>query len=595
MSKVSSGAEAGQWALGELYSSLEDPALEQDRVRATELAEAFVSRYRGKVGGLSAAELLTALQELEELTRVTSRPEHYASLCFSVATDQVETRRAHAAAQSFSAQVQQQLAFFSVELKGLGEERFAQLMSGPELSNYRHYLAFQRIFAPHTLSESEERTILRKDVTGKSAWVNLYTQLTSGLLFKMVIDDEEKMLTRGELLVYASDPDRSLRAQARASIFAGYEPHHEVLPFVFNTLFEDHRAEMAERGYEDAMSYTVLSDDLAAPVVNALLDTCTENMDLVHRYQALRKRLLALDDYGSHDLRAPMFGEEPSFTWEEAQELVVQAFTAFDPQAGAIARRFLDEDWVHVFPARGKRSGAFCSPGYPPEHPWVMLNFAGKLYDVITLAHEFGHALHFYLSLEQSPLNYWTGIPLAETASVFAELWLHEHLVGSCTERRLRCQLLDHQVQSAVMTGFHQVAYVNWERRAHLARAKGVVSREQLGALWAEEQLRLWGPDVALEDFERDRWMQIPHFVFARFYCYSYAFGKFLTLGLHGLWRERGSAFVAEYLALLRAGGSLAPTELLAELGLDLADPDFWQGGCDVVRGHLEELEAVAD
>jgi oligoendopeptidase F len=136
---------------------------------------------------------------------------------------------------------------------------------------------------------------------------------------------------------------------------------------------------------------------------------------------------------------------------------------------------------------------------------------------------------------------------------------------------------------------------VNWERRAHQARADGVVSREQLGDLWAEEQGRLWGPDVAIQDFEHDRWMQIPHFVFARFYCYSYAFGKFLTLGLHGLWRERGSAFVADYLALLRAGGSLTPMELLQPLGLDLAAPDFWQRGCDVVRGHLEELEAVAD
>jgi oligoendopeptidase F len=594
MSESVSGVQDGEWDLSDLYSSLQDPRIEADRQRATALAEDFGRNYRGRIGSLSGAQLAAALGELEEITRVTNRPEHYASLRFAVATDQEETQRAHAGAQTFSSEVQQQLAFFPVELGALGEERFAQLLAGTDLGNYRHYLGYQRLFAPYTLSEAEERTILRKDVTGKSAWVNLYTQITAGLLFEMEVDGETKMLCRGELIVYGSDPDRCVRERARTSLYSGYEPHHEALTFVFNTLFEDHRAEMAERGYDHAMAYTVLKDDLDATVVDALLETVTANMDLVHRYQGLRKRLLGLDDYATHDLRAPLFGEEPSFTWEEAQALVIQAFTAFDPQAGAIARRFLDERWVHVFPARGKNSGAFCSPGYPPEHPWVMLNFAGKLYDVITLAHEFGHALHFYLSLEQSPLNYWTGTPLAETASVFAELWLHEHLVGSCSDRRLRCQLLDHQVQSAVNTGFHQVAYVNWERRAHQARAQGIVSSQRLGELWAEEQGRMWGPDVAMAEFDLNRWMQIPHFVFARFYCYSYAFGKFLTLGLHDLWRERGSEFVVDYLGLLRSGGSRAPMQLLQPLGLDLADPAFWQRGCDVVRRYLEELEDVA-
>jgi len=595
MSEHSASGQDGNWDLSGLYTGPADPALAIDRSRSAELVGAFVSSYCGRVAELDAAGLCEAFQALEEITETANRPEHYASLRFAVATDDEDRRSAHVAAQSFGAELQQKLAFFAVELKGISDERLEELLAGPELANYRHYLSYQRVFSPHTLSEAEERTILRKDVTGKTAWVNLYTQLTSGLLFKMVVDGEEKMLTRGELSTYGTHPDRSLRAQARDSVFAGFEPHQEVLTFLFNTLFDDHRAEMSERGYDDVMAYTVLKDDLSAPVVKALLETATDNMDLVHRYHDLRKRLLGLDDYGDHDVRAPLFGEEPSFTWEEAKDLVVRAFDAFDPQAGAIARRFLDERWVHVFPSKGKSTGAFCSPGYPPDHPWVMLNYSGKLHDVITLAHEFGHALHFYLGMEQSPLNYWTGLPLAETASVFAELWLHDHLVSTCTDARVHRQLLDHQVQSAMTTGFHQVGYVNWELRAHRARAEGVLSRHRFGDLWEEEQGRVWGSAVTLADCQRDRWMQIPHFVFARFYCYSYAFGKFLTLGLHSLWRERGSDFVADYLRLLRAGGSRAPADLLAPLGLDLAAPDFWQKGCDVVRLHLEELEAVAD
>ena len=143
------------------------------------------------------------------------------------------------------------------------------------------------------------------------------------------------------------------------------------------------------------------------------------------------------------------------------------------------------------------------------------------------------------------------------------------------------------------MTGFHQIAYVNWELRAHRARVEGTLSRERLGEFWNEEQRKMWGEQVGIADFEGNRWMQIPHFVFARFYCYSYAFGKFLTLGLHARWKELGPEFVALYLQLLRRGGSLNPEDLLRPLGLDLADPQFWQQGCDVVRAQLDELESA--
>jgi len=374
---------------------------------------------------------------------------------------------------------------------------------------------------------------------------------------------------------------------------AGYSPHAPVLTFVFNTLFEDHRSEMAERGYDDAMAYTVLKDDLDASVVETLLDVTSTSMPLVHRYHALRKRTLELADYGTHDLRAPAFGAEPLFEWDEAKELVVRAFTAFSPEAGAVATRFLQQGWVDVFPRKGKTGGAFCSPGYPPEHPWVMVNFTGKLDDVFTLAHELGHALHFSLSLEQGALNYWTGLPLAETASVFAELWLHEHLMATRDDADLRRKLLDRQIQAAVGTAFRQVAYIHWERRAHAARAEGMVSAEEFGRLWAEEQRRLLGEAVVLQERDHTRWMRIPHFVFARFYCYSYAFGKLLTLGLADLWREEGSSFVESYMALLRAGGSETPAELVAGLGIDLGDRSFWERGCAMVEHYLDQLEEL--
>ncbi|HCP46333.1 MAG TPA: hypothetical protein DIU15_09840 [Deltaproteobacteria bacterium] len=592
---VAEAVSQGTWNLSELYGGFDDPRLAADQQRARDGASAFVSRYRGRIGALDASEFLAALREFEAITALTGKPGHYASLRFSVSTDVPEVQAAYAQAQAFEAEINQELAFFTVELSSIPLQQFEALADSQELRPYRHYLHFQRMFTDYTLAEDVERTILRMQVTGRDAWVNLYTQVTSSLEFEVEVAGQLRVLTSSEVRALATDVDRSLRDRALQATVEAYEPHTPVLTHVFNTLFEEHRSEMTERGYDDVMDYTVLKDDLAPDIVDALLDVTTGHMPIVHRYHALRKRVLGLDDYGMQDVRAPAFGEEPQVSWERASELVVEAFTGFSPEAGDIATRFLTQGWVDVFPRKGKRGGAFCAPGYPPEHPWVMVNFTGKTDNVFTLAHELGHALHFTLALEQSPLNYWTGLPLAETASVFAELWLHEHLMSVSDDPKLQRQLLDRQIQGAVGTAFNQVAYIHWERRAHAARAESVASAGDFGRLWSEEQSRLLGDAVLLQDRDQHRWMRIPHFVFARFYCYSYAFGKLLTLGLADLWREQGAVFVSDYLALLRAGGSMTPSELVTELGIDLSDREFWERGCSVVDRYLIQLEELVD
>ena len=581
------------WDLSDLYAGPADPAIEADKAAAIAAADAFGATYRGRIGQLSGRELRAAFEAFEALIRVAGRPRHYASLRYALAADDPAAQAAVASAQAFGADLEARLAFWSVELKAVTGERLAAMEDVASVDPYRHYLEYQQQFAPFTLTEEAEATTSRKDLTGKVAWVNLYTQLSAGLEFQIEVDGEAKTMTRGEVRALMLHDDREVRDRAVDSIANAFEPKREVLGFVFNTLFEDHRLEVAARGYDGPMHYPVLHDDLQRPVVDSLLQTATASFPLVHRYHALRKRVLDLPDYGTQDLRLPAFGQEPAVAWPRASELVLEAFDSFDAEAGTIARRFFDERWLDVFGRKGKTSGAFCSPGLPPSHPWVLLNYADTLDDVFTLAHELGHGLHMVLSCEQTPLNYGSGTPLAETASVFAELWLHERLMKDATDPALRRQLLDRQVRDAVGTAFHQVAYINWERRAHLGRTGGVLSGPDMCRMWTEEMARLLGDGVVQKERDGWRWITIPHFVFARFYCYSYAFGKLLTLALHGLWKERGPEFVTSYRALLAAGGSRAPADLFGELGLDLADPGFWQRGCDVVEGWVDELESL--
>ena len=582
-----------RWDLTDLYSGPDDPRIATDQAEALAAAEAFARRFGGRLADLDGSGLAEAFVAFEELMRGVHRPRHFASLRYAVAADDAEAQAALARAQVFGSRIDQLLAFWGVELKGLSDEHLEGLDGAEALENWRHYLVFERQFAPYTLTEPEERTISLKDVTGKTAWVNLYTQLTSSLRFEVEVDGEVRSLTRGEVDALSVRPDRDLRERASVAFAEGFAPRREVLTFAFNTLFEDHRLETAARGYDDVLQYSVLSDELDRGVVDGLLTSATAGFDIVHRYHALRRQVLDLSDYAAHDLRIPAFGAEPQVPFVEAKRLVLTAYERFSPRAATLARRFFDEGWVDVFPRPGKASGAFCSYGYPPDHPWVLLNHTDILGDVFTLAHELGHGLHGMLAQAQTPLNFHGGRAMAETASVFAELWLHELLMEEADDA-LRLQLLDRQVRDAVGTAFSQVAYVNWERRAHAARAGGVVPGETYSALWTQEMQRLMGDAVALEERDGWRWIAIPHFVFARFYCYSYAFGKLLTLGLHALWKEQGDRFVHDYLALLAAGGSRSPAELVGALGLDLSDPAFWQRGVDLVRGYLVQLEDLA-
>ena len=583
-----------RWNLDSLYTSPDDPQLAADRDGALARAQAFSDAYRGKVATLDGAQLRAALDELAGIRAQFIRHVRYASLRVSVDSESAERLAAHAAAQSAMSTLNQRLAFLGVELSKLTAEHYAGLDGAEHLEDLQWFLDQEILFAPFTLSEDAEKTIARKDVNAKQAWVDLYMQTCSAMSFPMEVDGEVKQMTRSEVSSLRLHADRDVRRRAMESLQSTFADSAHVLTFCFNTLFDNHRSDMEARGYPDVLHYTVLRDGLTPEIVRALIDTVTDQFPAIsHRWHGIRKRVTGLEDYGFEDTYHPVFGEEPASPWSQARDLVVDAFRAFDDSAGDWAQQALDDGWVDVFPRKGKRSGAFCSSAVSPDHAYVMLNHANTLDDTFTLAHEFGHAYHFTLAQKQHTLNFYCGTPLAETASIFAELWLHEHLMAD-GDAALKKKLLARQIDDAMGSAIRQITYINFELRAHARRAEGVATAEEYSAIWLEELGRMMGPDVEL-DGARDQWwwIMVPHFIFARFYCYAYAFGKLLTLALFGVWQERGDAFIGQYQELLGSGGSRPPAELVAKLGLDLADPQFWQRGLDVLSGYMDQLEEL--
>lgn len=581
-----------RWNLDDLYTGPSDPAIKDDGRQALLRAAEFRERFRGKVSRLDAEGLAGLLTAYEEILRLVRKPGQYASLRFAVATGDEAAQAELGLAQQLESEVNQELAFFHVELKDLAVRELLDGADAATLAPWRHYLEQQITFAPFTLSEEAERTVARKDLTGKTAWVQLYQQQLAAVMPEVKLAGGPQVLTRAEAMALRSDPDRSTREAATEALAESLRPLRPTLSFIFNTLFDDHRSDTSARGFPDVMRATVLQDDLDPAVVEALIDTVTRHRGVVARWHRVRARALGIADYGTQDLLVPAFGDEPKLSWDEARTWVQEAFDRFGPRAGAWARAYFERGWIDVFPREGKQPGAFCSPSYPPDHPYVLLNFTGRLDDAFTLAHELGHGLHFCESMVQRPVHYWTGMPLAETASVFAEMWLADLLTERRPDPTFRLQLLDRAIGDTVRTGFHQIAYVQWERAAHAARAEGAVPVERFCGLWDEHWGGLFGDAVTRKERDRWGWIAIPHFIFARFYCYSYAFGKFLTLSLYDLWKERGEAFTGPYLDLLAAGGSEAPHTLLSRMGIDVADPAFWARGCQVVERQVDAMEA---
>ncbi len=344
------------------------------------------------------------------------------------------------------------------------------------------------------------------------------------------------------------------------------------------------------------MEPTLLANELSPRVVELLLSSVEAHYGLAQEYYRLKASLLGLEgDFRYHDVSAPYQKVDRKYSFTEAKELVLGAFGRFHPLAGEVAATFFAHEWIDATPRPGKRGGAFCSGMLPAYHPYVLLNYVGRLEDVFTLAHELGHGIHFYLARVQTPLNFSPTTPMAEVASVFGEILLSGHLRDLETDPVVRRDILSGMIEDAIATIFRQTMYTRWEQKAHALRARGVATGEEYSALWAEENARLYGDSVVFDPLDRWGWITIPHFVHYRFYCFSYSFGHLLTYALYRRYQEDAAAFPPKYLELLSAGGSDRPERLLELVGLDPLEPMFWEQAFQVLRGLLDEFKAAVN
>jgi oligoendopeptidase F len=275
--------------------------------------------------------------------------------------------------------------------------------------------------------------------------------------------------------------------------------------------------------------------------------------------------------------------------------MVHESYRGFSPQLGDVVQRFFDESWIDGPVRPAKRGGAFCAYTVPSVHPYVLLNYTHKRRDVMTLAHELGHGVHAALAARQGIFHMGTPLTMAETASVFGETLVFGRLLEDAATPESRLSLLAESIEGSIATVFRQVAMNRFEHLAHTERREeGELSLDRIGELWAASQEELLGDAVEVTPGYRSWWSYVPHFIATPGYVYAYAYGQLLALAVYGRYEEEGEAFVPAYLELLSSGGSRSPEELGRIVGVDLADPGFWDKGLALVERQLEAAEAAA-
>ncbi|WP_208976049.1 M3 family oligoendopeptidase [Pseudovibrio exalbescens] len=589
--------EMGQlprWDLSVLYPSMDDDSVHRDLERAQNEAEAFEAAYKGKLAEIakdSGASLAKVIREYEALEDLMGRIASFAGLCYTENTTDPKRQKFYGDVQEKLTASSVHLLFFTLELNRIEDVVLDTAAENPELAHFKPWLDDIRKERPHQLDDKIEQLFHEKHVSGAAAWNRLFDETISASRYE--VDGQELSIEPTLNLLQDHDPaKRKAAAQALSKTFA---KNLSVFTLITNTLAKDKETFDRWHNFEDVADSRHLANRVEREVVDALVAAVREAYPrLSHRYYAMKARWLGTEQMNFWDRNAPLpQADTRTIPWDEARQTVLTAYGKFSPELADIAKRFFDNNWIDAPAVPGKAPGAFAHPTVPSAHPYVLLNYQGKIRDVMTLAHELGHGVHQVLAGPNGALMAPTPLTLAETASVFGEMLTFRDLLAGAETAEKKRIMIAAKVEDMINTVVRQIAFYTFERQVHEERRQGELTQERLAEIWMDVQKESLGPAINTEGGYENFWTYIPHFIHSPFYVYAYAFGDCLVNSLYAVYEEAETGFQEKYFELLKAGGTKHHSELLAPFGLDASDPGFWQKGLSVIERLIDELEEM--
>jgi oligoendopeptidase F len=583
-----------RWNLNDLYGGPKAPKLKADLAWAGAESKKFRRAFEGKLKGLDGKGLGRAIARYETIAERIGKIMSYGHLLHATNMSDPEVGAFFQTLQERVTDISTDTLFFTLELNRISDAVLKRQLKHPKAARYAPWVRDCRVFRDHQLSDEAEKLLHEKSLTSHSAWIRLFGETMADIRFT-VKGKRTREMTLADTLNLLSDKKPEVRKQSAKALSEGLDKNIRIFALITNTLAKDKEIEDQWRRYPEPQSYRNLANQVEDEVVAALVKAVRKNYaNLSHRYYKLKAKWFGVRQLNTWDRNAPLPEDsDRRFSWAQAQSTVLAAYGGFDPKMAAIAKRFFDKRWIDAPPEPGKDSGAFSHSTVPSVHPYVMMNFHGRARDVMTLAHELGHGVHQVLSADQGALMSDTPLTLAETASVFGEMLTFREMLSTEKSLKRRRILLAGKVEDMMNTVIRQIAFHQFEEHVHNERPKGELSADRLGEIWMKVQRESLGPAFRYDDQYRHFWAYIPHFLHAPFYVYAYAFGDCLVNSLYDVFQSGHPGFQEKYFDMLKAGGTLRHTELLAPFGLDASDPAFWNRGLGVISGFIDELETA--
>lgn len=557
--------------------------------------EAF-KRYRGILSeNLPVSKLLEMIRLEEDIAMSAGRIEIYYSLKFYADTKNQEALSKMGTLKQVSAKIGNDIMFFSLWFMKIDEKAARRFMESKELRPYRYNLELIRKDRPYTKTEDVEKMLNIKDITGGSAFAEIYDIITNNYMFEW----SGKKVSKEEVINYYRSENPKLREKSYDLMLFRYKDDSTALSEIYKNVVTDwYNDGVTIRGHISSINIRNMSQDISDKSVDALLKAVRKNAGIFTEYfrikYDLNRKLGQRYPYSRYHLYAPFITKsEKKYGYEESKVLVLDTFKRFDPRFSDRALKIFNENHVHSHPMPSKRGGAFCHSVTCDITPYILLNHTDSIKDVFTMIHELGHGVHDLFSGEnQADLEKHAALTICETASIFSEMLLADRMLRESKDAEEKKYVLTQLLDNQWATIIRQAYFVIFELYAHEQIIKGV-SKDVLD----EEYFRLLKEqfgDMHVPEIFRHEWNYIPHIHETPFYCYSYAWGNLFVLALFDMYKKDGKKFIDKYVELLSAGGSDSPTSLMKKLGVNPESEEFWQRGFDIVKQEIEELKRIA-
>ena len=580
-----------KWRLEDLFPSEE--AWEQELKRLEKIAPE-AARFKGTLNNMES--VLEMLRFTDEISLALERLFVYARM--SRDTDNACSKYVSWVDRVTSLMVRydESTSYIRPELNDIDSELLLEWAGDARMKDYDYQLRELVRGKKHVLSDESERILALSGEIGDS-YDTIYTMLSDVDLQFAPIKDEtggEQPMSHGRYRLYLESRRRDIRRQAYESMYKAYESQINTVAAIYGSSVKKDVFYTRARNFPSCRERALFGGDIPVSVYDGLLDAVEEKLPVLHDYVALRKRVLGLDDLKMYDMYVPMFEAfEGEYTFEDACSLVLEALAPLGEKYTSVLKKAFSEGWIDVYETKGKSSGAYSWGAYG-THPYMLLNFQGRLDDAFTLAHEAGHSMHSYFSDEaQSYPKAQYLIFVAEVASTVNEVLMLKHLINKTEDEAVKKYLLEFFLEQFRTTVFRQTMFAEFELIAHEHAEKGEsLTREWLCETYGGLNKKYYGMSVETDQLISLEWARIPHF-YRAFYVYQYATGFCAAVAIASRILKEGQPAVSDYMKFLSSGGSNAPIELLKLAGVDLSDRIVLNSSLEEFSRTLNELKEM--